>query len=177
MSSRVRVFIASSVDGFIAGENNDLSWLPPPQPNGDDLGFSALLSEVGALLMGRATYDVVAAFDGEWPYGSRPVLVATHRSLSAKVSSVRAVSGSIDALVRDALSAADGRDVYLDGGALIRSALDAGLVDEMVVTQIPVILGRGHALFAGCASRHRLELVECTARSGGLVQCRYRLPR
>jgi dihydrofolate reductase len=179
MAARVRVFIASSLDGFIAGPNDDLSWLPPiPSEPGRDFGYAAFMAEVGALLMGRRTFDVVAGFTGEWPYGDRPVLVATHRPLPSALpsspASVRSVTGPIDELIAAARVAAAGRDVYLDGGALIRQALDVELIDELIVTLVPMILGAGHPLFAGAERRHALELVEHTAHEGGLVSLRYR---
>lgn len=166
MAGRIRVFIACSLDGFIAGEGDDLSWLPPP--GDDDHGYGAFMAEVGALLMGRGTYDVVTGFDA-WPYGERPVLVATSRPLVPAVTVVRAVAGPIDVLVAEARAVAGGGDVYLDGGELIRQALDADLVDELTVTIVPVVLGAGHPLFAGVARRRHLELVSQRA-SGGLVQ-------
>lgn len=167
---RVRVFIASSVDGFIAGEGDDLGWLPGADPSGDDHGYAAFMGQIGCLLMGRRTYEVVACFDGPWPYGDTPVLVATQRPLQPKVASVRAVAGPIDAVLDAALAEAAGRDVYLDGGQLIRAALDAGRIDELIVTTIPVVLGRGVPLFAGCARRHPLRLVANRTTAGGLVQ-------
>lgn len=178
MPGRVRVFIASSLDGFIAGPNDDLSWLPQPSSEpGGDFGFGAFMAEVGALLMGRRTLDVIVGMDGAWwPYGERPVLVATHRKLPSAPASVRAVSGPITELVAAALEAAAGRDVYIDGGDLIRQALDAGLIDDMIVTLIPMILGAGHPLFAGVQHRRALELLEHTAHPGGLISLRYRAP-
>lgn len=167
------MFIACSLDGFIAGPDDDLSWLPPPE-GADDFGYGAFIAEVGALLMGRRTHDVVAGFPGDWPYGERPVLVATTRPLSPKQGSVRAVDGSIEELVQAAREAAGERDVYLDGGNLIRQALDAGLVDEMVITVVPVVLGRGVPLFAGTTHRHALERVDVRSQSAGLVQLTYR---
>ncbi|MBL9036887.1 MAG: dihydrofolate reductase [Archangium sp.] len=172
MAGRARVFIATSLDGFIAGENDDLSWLPPPVP-GDDFGFATFLSQTGALLMGRRTYDVAAGFPGEWAYGERPVLVPTRRPLTPKVPSVRAVSGPITELVAQAKEAANGLDVYLDGGDVIRQAHDAGLVDELTVTVVPVILGRGYPLFAGVAQRSALTLLRSAPLLGGLVQLTY----
>jgi dihydrofolate reductase len=169
----VRAFLAMSLDGFLAGEGDDLSWLPPPAPDGDDAGFSALLECVGCLLMGRRTYDVVAAMDLAWPYGNRPVLVATHRPLAPRVPQVRAVSGDTVALVEQALQAAAGKDVYVDGGELVRAVLDAGLLDELTVTLVPVILGRGRPLGAGTHARHPLTLVRHRPLRGGMVQLTY----
>lgn len=176
MSGRVRVFIATSLDGFIAGPNDDLSWLP--QPSGDpppDYGYNAFIAEVGALLMGRNTYEVVAGFEGPWPYGELPVLVATGRPLTPAHPSVRAVSGGIEQLVEQARAVAGEADVYLDGGRMIRQALDAGLVDELIITVVPVILGAGAPLFTGVEQRRQLELEASEALDHGLLQLRYRV--
>ncbi|MEX1366201.1 MAG: dihydrofolate reductase family protein [Nannocystaceae bacterium] len=176
--SRVRVFIATSLDGFIAGPDDELDWLSSRSgaEEAQDT-FTPFFEQVGAMLMGRRTFDVVSGFDGQWPYGRTPVLVATTRPLSedpsAVPSSVRAVSGSIEALVDQAKQAAGDRDVYVDGGALIRSAMDAGLVDEIVVTVVPIVLGAGAPLFAGLSRRHPLQLLGCRAIGGGLVELRY----
>ncbi|HVV88385.1 MAG TPA: dihydrofolate reductase family protein [Kofleriaceae bacterium] len=166
MAGRIRVFIACSLDGFIAGEDDDLSWLPPP--GADDHGYGAFMAEVGALLVGRRTYDVATSFEA-WPYGERAVLVATTRPLLPAVTSVRAVHGPIGAMVADARAAAGAGDVYLDGGDLIRQALDADLIDELTLTIVPVILGGGAPLFAGVAHRRHLELAGERV-TGGLVQ-------
>jgi dihydrofolate reductase len=180
MPGRVRVFIASSLDGFIAGLDDDLSWLPQPSSEpGGDFGFNAFMDEIGALLMGRRTFEIIMGMDGEWwPYGDRPILVATHRELPASArATVRAVSGSITEVVAAAREAAGERDVYIDGGVLIRQALDAELIDELVVTVIPTILGAGVPLFAGAQQRHALELIEHTVFEGGLISLRYRAGR
>lgn len=185
-NTRVRVYIACSLDGFIAGPGDDLSWLPgadaasKSQDSPDAgvtadsdpgaLGFDAFLADVGALLMGRRTYDIVMGFGGAWPYGERPVLVATHRPLEAMHPSARRVSGDIAQMVAAAREAAGGRDVYLDGGNLIRQALDAGLVDHLIVTMVPVLLGEGHPLFAGVTRRHTLELTGHYRYGGNMVQ-------
>jgi dihydrofolate reductase len=171
MAGRVRVFIACSLDGFIAGPQDDLSWLPEPL-TGDDRGFGAFLESVGALLMGRATYRVVEAFPGPWPYGDLPVFVATSNPLTPAAPTVRAVAGAPAELLAQVREVGGG-DVYLDGGTLIRSFLDAGLVDELTVTLIPVILGAGAPLFAGVTRRRTLRLVAERRWDDGVVQLTY----
>ncbi len=170
--SRVRVFIASSLDGFIAGPNDELDWLPTHDDAEDT--FTPFMKEIGALLMGRRTYDVVCGFDTPWHYGETPVLVASSRPVEPKVPTVRGVSGDIHTVVAAAREAASARDVYIDGGALIRAALDANLVDELVVTMIPMILGAGRPLFAGVADRHALELLSSRPIGAGMVQLVYK---
>ncbi len=176
MAGQVRVYIACSLDGFIAGPGDDLSWLPGADGQPVEaaptaaLGYEAFMNDVGALLMGRRTYDVVCGFEGAWPYGDKPVLVATHRPLSAKADTVRAVSGDITSVVAEAQDAAGPQDVYLDGGQLIRAALDAGVVDDLVVTMVPLVLGTGHPLFAGVEQRHRFEVKSHHDMVPGMVQ-------
>jgi dihydrofolate reductase len=164
-SSRVRVYMACSIDGFIAGPDDDLDWLHAPAPEGspaledsDALGFDTFMGQVGAMLMGRRTHDVVLGM-GVWPYGDTPVLVATHRELTPGAETVRAVSGDIQSLVAQAKDAAGDGDVYLDGGLLIRQAIDAGLVDELCLTMIPVLLGDGIRLFDGPLGATDLDFV------------------
>jgi dihydrofolate reductase len=174
--SKVRVYIACSLDGFVAGKDDDLSWLepsgdpekaPPTDPGAVD--FTGFMSGVGALLMGRRTYDVVRGFGGELPYGDTPMLIATHRELEDPGPTVRTVSGSIEEVVAEAQRVAAGRDVYVDGGTMVRQALDAGLIDDLLITVVPHVLGEGISLFAGCAKEHRLEFTG-HHRYGELVQ-------
>lgn len=177
---RVRVYIATSLDGFIAGPDDDLAWLDTPDPEGDlppsdpgALEYDAFIADVGALLMGRRTYDVVRGFDVPWPYGDRPVLVPTHRPLDdGAPATVRRVEGSIEELVALAKEAAAGRDVYLDGGVLIRQAAEAGLIDELTVTVAPIALGSGYPLFAGMGSPYPLRIISHHTYAGGMVQLR-----
>jgi dihydrofolate reductase len=175
MSSRLRVFIACSLDGFIAGPGDDLSWLPsPPEDSDEDYGWNGFIEGIGCLLMGRGTYDAVDAMEGvDWPHTERDTLIATHRPLENPPPRVFALSGDIESLVAQAKEQAAGRDVYIDGGNLIRQALDAGLVDEMILTLCPTILGAGHALFAGTERRHALVLKEMREMKVGLVQLTY----
>lgn len=168
---RVRVYIATSMDGFIAGPGDDLSWLPdPPEGSGEDYGWGAFIADIGALLMGRGTYDAVQGMGVDWPFPDHDTLVATNRPLPDPPPRVEAVGGNIADLVTTARARAGGGDVYIDGGKLIRQALDAGLVDEVTVTLVPVVLGAGHPLFAGAAGRHRFSLVSHRPLPGGLVQ-------
>lgn len=153
MPGIVRVYSAVSLDGFLAGENDDLSWLEgsPAVVQGapDTMSFEQMMARSGSMLMGRRTFDVVQGFDVDWPYGDVPVLVATNRPIASAPPTVRPVQGTIRELCSQALQMASGRDVYLDGGGLIGQALDANLIDEMVLTIVPVMLGRGVPLYQG----------------------------
>lgn len=182
----VRVYLACSVDGFIAGPDDDLSWLPDPTVMGGfaaagALGFEEHLAEMGALLMGRRTWDVVSTLvdqmGSDSPYGEVPILVATTRPLEDPPGTVRAVSGPVERMVAEAKTVAGMRGVYLDGGLLVRSALREGLVDELVLTVVPVLLGGGTRLFDETVGRHRMEPVGVADVGDGIVQLRYRVRR
>ena len=177
MQAPIRVFIACSLDGFIAGPDGDLSWLPVPQAGGEDYGYGEHMAQTAAILMGRSTYDAVTEMDpgGEWFYGETPLFVATHRPLGEPPAgaTVHAVSGDPVDLVAAVQAKIGVGGIYADGGELIRQLLDAALIDELVVTVVPVILGSGPPLFAGAGRRHQLELQGTSSYENGLVQLRY----
>ena len=161
--SRVRVYLGCSLDGCIAGPDHDLSFLEEFVPGPDSeasgaLGFQKFIDQIGALLMGRRTYQVLLDHDA-WHYGDRQVFVATHHALppAPQGGKASALQGSIEELVTAAKAVANGKDVYLDGGDLVRQGLDAGLVDELCLTVLPVILGRGVRLWDGLINRNDLE--------------------
>lgn len=172
---KMRAFFAMSLDGFIAGPNDELGWLDVAE--GAEDTFTPFFKQIGALLMGRRSYDVASGFEGPWPYGDTPVLVTTHRELKPKAPSVSACAGTIQEVVAKAKSVGAPKDVYLDGGQLIRQAMDAGLVDEITATVIPVVLGNGIPAFTGVQTQHGLELVSQRALGKGLVQLVYRVKR
>ncbi len=190
--SRVLVYCAMSLDGFIAGPRDDIAWLEAPRPawapmadgrwadaSVDGIDYDDFFSGIGAMLMGRRTFDVVHSM-GQWFYGDTPVIVATGRPLPTDANmppTVAAGSAPIANLVAEAKEAAGDKDVYLDGGSLIRQALDAELVDEMIVTLHPTILGAGHPLFAGVDRRHMVTVSEVRRFGEGMVQLRMRPAR
>lgn len=172
MPGRVRVYMACSLDGFIAGPNEELDWLehgaPAPDAPTQALGFAEFMAQVGAMLMGRNTHDLVKRF-GAWHYGEIPVLVATRRELDPAAPSVRAVQGDIGELIAQAKAAAGEGDVYLDGGDVVRQALEADLVDELCITMVPMLLGEGIPLWRGLGRRIPLQAVDHRS-FGGMVQ-------
>jgi dihydrofolate reductase len=174
--NRVRVYLGCSLDGCIAGPDHDLSFLHENAPDptaspGPGLGFEDFLAGIGALLMGRRTYQVLLDHD-TWPYGALPVFVATHHPLPEAPGGgdARAVAGPIEQLIATARRAAGSKDVYLDGGQLVRDGLEAGLVDELTLTVLPVILGRGIRLWEGLAKRTNLDFDPPVLHHGRMVQ-------
>jgi dihydrofolate reductase len=184
---RTSVFIATSVDGFIARPDGGLEWLtgqPDDEATGEhdpdqDFGYGEFLAGVDALVMGRATFDVVQGFAGDWPYGDRPVYVWTSHpgDIAPKPGAVlRPVRGTLDDVV--ARLVADGiGHVYVDGGQVIRQFLAAGLIDRMTISTPPVLIGEGIPLFGQPMDDVHLELVSCRTFDGGMVQRTYDVVR
>ena len=126
------------------------------------------------MLMGRSTYDTVENA-GQWHYGTTPVLVATHRPLAPIAESIGSAAGPICELIAKAKELALEKDVYLDGGDLVRQALQAELVDEITTTFLPILLGKGIRLFDNLESRAKLQFVNHSALEGGMLQVTARI--
>ena len=172
---RCTVFIAASIDGYIAREDGGLDWLPEDDASGDDHGYGALFEAVDALVMGRDTYEVVLGF-GAWPYGDKPVVVLSSRGLPADTpASVSRLSGTAEEIVR-ALAERGYTHLYVDGGRTVQDFLRAGLVTDLIVTRIPVLLGGGIPLFGRLDQDIHLRHVETRNLPGGMVQSHYSIP-
>lgn len=174
---RISVFIATSIDGYIARKSGDIAWLvqystPSAEHEDKDCGFSRFFSEVDALIMGRNTYDVVSGFDA-WPYhGKRVIVLST--SLTSVCKQAELYNGDIACLVKQLQD--DGvRHIYVDGGVTVSQFLNAGMVDRMIISTIPVILGSGIPLFSNINNDKWCRLVSSQAYSNGLVQLTYEL--
>ena len=176
----VRLFIAISLDGFIARENGDLDWLPgasgEPQDSSEDYGYAKFIAQVDAILMGRNTFEKVLDF-GEWPYGDMPVIIlsASLQAVPESVSGVVSIMSGSPNVVLDRLNKKGLNSLYLDGGKCIQQFLSAGLVDELIITQVPVLLGKGIRLFGALDKDIQLELKSSKSYSSGMVQGHYEI--
>lgn len=174
---KASVYIATSVDGFIAREDGGLDWLPPHTPASStdgDYGYQEFFDSVDALVMGRNTYQTVLDFDG-WPYGSKPVIVLSSGSVEIPAElagKVEAMSCSPTELVRR-LAERQMEHLYIDGGITIQRFLRAELIQQLIITRVPVLIGTGIPLFGPLDHDIRLRHVETTAFNSGLVQTRY----
>lgn len=171
-----KVFIATSVDGFIARDDGRIDWLPPGEP-GEDYGYAAFMASVDGIVMGRGTYDTVLGFE-PWPF-TKPVVVMSRTLDPADVPEHLAdrlrISGAEPAHLVAQLQAEGWRQAYIDGGTLIRAFLRAGLIDEMVLTRVPVLIGSGRPLFGPLEQDLRLQCLDTRQYPNGLVSSRYRL--
>jgi dihydrofolate reductase len=173
------VFIARSLDGYIAGPNGELDWLhATPNPDGIDMGFGALMDEIDAIVMGRGTFEVVCGFDGPWPY-AKPIYVLSN-TLTVLPEKAQGKATLLAGDLADVLASIHNQVhhvLYVDGGQTIQSFLRADLIDELRITTIPILLGGGAALFGALPEPLNWEHVQSEVFLGQLVQDRYRRAR
>ncbi|MBU2705107.1 dihydrofolate reductase [Zooshikella marina] len=173
---QISVYIATSVDGFIARKNGDIDWLEQAGDgnNTTDFGYEDFMSSVTCLVMGRKTFEKVLSFP-EWPYEKKRVILLSRTCSSIPPElegKVELYSGEISALV-DRLKYEGEQRVYIDGGVTIQSFLKAGLVDDITITRIPVIIGEGLPLFAQTGHDISLTHIATKAYDNGFVQSTY----
>lgn len=171
MHPQVHVYIAVSLDGFIASEDGALDWLAPMQVEGEDYGYADFYGSIDALILGRRTYDSVLAFP-QWPFEGKRVVVLTHQTLDARHGEgahAGALEPLLHALGRDGVTAA-----YLDGGQAVRQGLREDLVDTLTLNIVPVLLGRGRPLFDAQVPASTWVLAGSRSFATGLVQNKYR---
>ncbi|MFY9746812.1 MAG: dihydrofolate reductase family protein [Acidobacteriaceae bacterium] len=169
---KTSVFCGVSVDGFLARTNHTFDFLDSGEK--EPHGFDEFYAGVDVIVIGRNTYEVVQTF-GQWPYGKKPVVVLSSSrplDLSSVQGVVEQMSGSpVDIVAR--LSARGCQHAYIDGGITIQRFLAAGLIDRMIVTRVPVLIGTGIPLFGPLPRDISLHHVATRCYDGGLVQSEY----
>ena len=175
---RASVFVGASVDGFIARQNGDLDWLPAG--GGEPHGYDEFIATVDTIVIGRKTFETVLAFEA-WPYGQKRVVVLStqHLDLSAALArgGIVELMGGDPAEILSRLSARGDQHVYVDGGITIQRFLRAGLIDRLIITRVPVLIGEGIALFGSLPQDIRLRHIATRSYPSGLVQSEYELGR
>jgi dihydrofolate reductase len=177
MKARASAFIATSLDGFIARPDGSIDWLTEVQaliPEGEDCGYHAFMSSIDGLVMGRHSFERVLTFE-EWPYGGLPVFVMSRAPVSIPLEladSVHSWQGTPEALVAR-LSNEGFRHLYVDGGQTIQGFLRSGLLDDITITVIPLLLGKGRPLFGPLPHDVELTLLTSHAYEFGFVQSTY----
>jgi dihydrofolate reductase len=180
--SIVSVFVGTSLDGFLARIDGDIDWMQgfdgPEQMS--DYGYDSFMARIDAIVMGRKTFEKVASFE-IWPYQQKPVVVLTtnktmqipQKLSGKKVETMAGEPGDIvDRLAKRGLFR-----LYVDGGQTIQRFLGAGLVDEMIISQLPILIGTGIPLFGPLPADIRLKHVETRTFPGGMVQSVYKVKR
>lgn len=168
------VFVGASVDGFIARVDGGLDWLPPG--GGEPHGYDEFMASVDAIVIGRNTFEIVLGFD-PWPYGDKRVVVLSSRPLDLSVvrgGRVEQKAGDPATIIAEL--AADGApNLYIDGGITIQRFLRAGVIERLIVTRVPVLIGEGIPLFGPLDRDIRLSHIATRSYPSGLVQSDYRI--
>ena len=174
---QVVLYIASSLDGYIARPGGDISWLNAPEFElpGEDYGYHAFYRSIDTTLMGNATYRAVLGFDVPFPYPDRTNYVFTRSDGHRDTGFVKFISGDIPFFVRK-LKDEPGKDIWLVGGGEINALLlQHGLIDRIILTLMPLTLGEGIPLFAPHTAQNRFELVETWPFSNSVIHLTWQL--
>lgn len=172
MDKKNSVFIATSIDGYIADKDGNIDWLHSvPNPDNIDMGYMDFMAGTDALIMGRTTFETVCGFDIDWPY-SVPVFVLSNslKTVPDKVKGkVHLVNGSLKEVLNQIHEKGHKR-LYIDGGRTVQSFLKEDLIDEMIITIIPVVLGGGSSLFSELDESLNFECTETKLYLDKVVQ-------
>ena len=166
------VFIGTSVDGFIARKNDELDFLP--EGGGEPHGYNEFIASVDAIVIGRKTFEKVLTF-GTWAYGKKRVVVLTSRPMDLSVvrGGVVEQMGGAPAEIVSQLAARGVHNLYIDGGITIQRFLRAGMIQRLIITRVPVLIGEGVPLFGALPHDVRLRHVVTRSYPSGLVQSEY----
>lgn len=168
------IFIATSIDGYIARSDGSIDWLPSPDLNEEDSGYSTFYDSIDALIMGSATYKQVLGF-GDWPYPGKISYVLTSRNLSTKRTDVLFVRGGVEEVLKNVKEKDYKRVWLMGGGNLASSFINRGLVNEYIIAIVPTILGSGISLYQS-VTELKLELVSTKSYSSGIIELHYKKP-
>lgn len=172
------VYIGISQDGFIARQDGAIDWLTEPDatiPEGEDFGYHAFFDTVDVMVMGRNTFETVLGFGGEWPYGSKRVIILSRKGIDIPDHLRDRVSVTSDPVqdIYNQLLQDGAQNVYVDGGLTIQSFLRAGCIDQLTITRLPVLIGTGLPLFGELDADIHLQHISTQAYDCGFVQSVY----
>jgi dihydrofolate reductase len=169
---KIVLFIAMSIDGYIADKKGNIDFLKTMELEGQDYGYSKFIDSIDTVILGRKTYDKVISMGYEYPHQGKDVYIIT-KSQKPKVGTFQYYSGNIEELILN-LKKSPGKNIYCDGGAMIVNLfLQNHWIDEMILSIVPVILGDGIRLFDSHIPLETWELLETKDYNTGLVQLHY----
>ena len=170
---KVILYIASSLDGYIAKPNDDLSFLSIVQKKGEDYGYADFIKTVDTVILGRKTYDWVMTQVSEFPHAHKNSYVIT-RTARPAIGKTHFYTGDLKHLVLK-LKSEQGKNIFIDGGAeIVNEFLKQNLIDELIISVIPILVGNGTRLFKDGRPEQKLEIVSTKQFDKGLTQLHYK---
>jgi dihydrofolate reductase len=169
---KASVFVGTSVDGFIARHNGDFDFLP--EGGGEPHGYTEFIATVDVLVIGRNTFEKVLTFD-TWPYEDMRVVVLSNRAIDTSAvrgARIERMSGPPPEIV-SRLAVSGAQHAYIDGGITVQQFLRAGLIQRLVITRVPVLVGQGIPLFGSLVQDVMLRHISTQAYASGLVKSEY----
>lgn len=179
VNTKNKVFIATSLDGYIADKKGGIEWLETIEnPEQQDMGYVNFMSNIDALVMGRGTYETVLGFDIEWPY-AKPVFVlsSTLKIIPKHIEDRVFIMNGKLTLILEQLYNKGFKNLYIDGGSTINSFLREDLIDELILTTIPIVLGGGVPLFKDLPKALTFELISTRTFLNQITQRHYKRKR
>jgi len=171
----VVLYIATSIDGFIARPDGNLDWLTSfPQPKSGDYGYNDLLNNISIIVMGRKTYDEIIAFGIEWPYAENNTYVVTkNKSYKTTTPNTYALNENLGSFIKNQKIKSE-KDIWLvGGGSLVTAFINENLLDKMIISKVPIVLGEGIPLFAHKPKETSWKLKNTQVFETGLVNLTY----
>jgi dihydrofolate reductase len=172
MATKFILYIATSLDGYIAKLDGGIDWLPSPEAGGESSSYTQFYSSIDALLMGSTTYEQVLGF-GDWVYPDKPSYILTSRNLSTVRTDIFFVKGGIEEVINEINQKGYQRVWVIGGGKVASAFMQRNLVDEYIITIIPIILGAGISLYQ-FVPELKLDLISAKSDSSGMVELYYR---
>jgi dihydrofolate reductase len=173
MNRKVILYIATSLDGYIAKPNDDLGFLSIVQQAGEDYGYTDFIKTVDTVILGRKTYDWVMRQVKEFPHADKIAFVIT-RTARPSIGNTTFYNGRLKALIKK-LKSEEGKNVFIDGGAaIVNELLREDLIDEFIISIIPILVGDGTRLFQDGRPEQKLELMTAKQFKKGLIQLHYK---
>ena len=173
MNRKLILYIATSLDGYIAKPNDNLDFLSIVEQEGQDYGYGDFVKNVDAVIVGRKTYDTVISMGFDFPHTDKDAYIIT-RTPRASIGSVKFYTGDIKSLV-EKLKSENGKNIFCDGGAeIVNELLKDNLIDELIISVIPILVGNGTKLFKDGRPEQKLELISAKHFEKGLTQLHYK---
>lgn len=170
---KISIYIAQSIDGYIARKNGEIDWLEYGHPGGDeDYGFKKFINDIDTLILGRNTYETVCGFR-RWPYKGKRVVVLSNTLIRVR-EEAELFCGQLTDLTSK-LGYEGVKHVWVDGGITLSKFLEANLVDDITISVIAMVLGSGIPLFSPMTREHKCRLVSTQSYPSGLIQLKYEI--